>query len=77
MSAVFNITTVPSSVLKKKHLGIGYHQVWEAVAAGIIRFCHINSTENLADVMTKSLNNAAFHYLIKPYLFRVPVHVKG
>ena len=32
MSVVLN-TTVPSSVLKKKHLGVGYHRVREAIAA--------------------------------------------
>ena len=40
ISVVLN-TTVPSSVLKKKHLGIGYHRVREAVVAKALRFAHI------------------------------------
>ena len=54
MSVVLN-TTVPSSVLKKKHLGIGYHRVIKAVAAKVLRFAHIRSEENLADILIKAL----------------------
>ncbi len=75
MSVVLN-TTVPSSVLKKKHLGIGYHRVREAVAAKILRFAHIPSEDNVADVLTKPLGNIAFHRLVRPILFRVPVYVR-
>ena len=73
MSVVLN-TTVPSSVLKKKHLGIGYHRVREAIAAKVLRFAHIRSEENIADVLTKPLMGTLFHDLIKPILFRVPAH---
>ena len=38
-SVVIN-TTIPSSVLKKKHCAIAYHRTREAVAARAIRFCH-------------------------------------
>jgi hypothetical protein len=37
MSVVLN-TTVPSSVLKKKHNAITYHRVREAIAARIMRY---------------------------------------
>jgi hypothetical protein len=40
MSVVLN-TTVPSSVLKKKHDGIAYGHVREAIAARIMRFAYI------------------------------------
>ena len=76
MSVVLN-TTVPSSVLKKKHCAIGYHRVREAIAPNILRFSHIPSTSNLADVLTKPLSNQVFYQLIKPILFRAPIHVKG
>ena len=75
MSVVLN-TTVPSSALKKKHLGIGYHRVREAIAAKILRFAHVRSEDNLADILTKPLANPSFHALVKPILFRVPVHVR-
>ena len=75
MSVVLN-TAVPSSVLKKKHLGIGYHRVKEAIAAKVLRFAHIKSEENLADALTKALANPTFHALIRPVLFRLPAHVR-
>jgi hypothetical protein len=40
MSVVLN-TTVPSSVLKKKHNAITYHRVREAIVARILRFAYI------------------------------------
>jgi hypothetical protein len=42
MSVVLN-TTVPSSVLKKKHYAIAYHRVREAIAARIMRFAYMKS----------------------------------
>ena len=71
MSIVLN-TILPSSVLKKKHCSISYHRVQEAIAAKILRFAHVPSTENIADVATKPLGNAAFHSLLQNYLFRSP-----
>ena len=50
-SVVLN-TTVPSSVLKKKHHACAYHRVREAIAAKILIFKHIPSKENLANVLT-------------------------
>jgi hypothetical protein len=71
MSVVLN-TTVPSSVLKKKHNVIAYHHVREAIAARIMRYVCIKSEENVSDVLTKPLNNETFYYLIMRWLFRVP-----
>ena len=71
MYVVLN-TTVPSSVLKKKHLSCSYHRVREAIAARILTFRHIRSKENYADVMTKPLGFQNFYNLVKPCLFRVP-----
>jgi uncharacterized protein YlzI (FlbEa/FlbD family) len=71
MSVVLN-TTVPLSVLKKKHNAIAYHRVREAIAARIMRFAYIKSEENVSDVLTKRLSNEKYHYLMKRWLFRVP-----
>ena len=70
MSVVLNCT-LPSSQLKKKHNAIAYHRVREAVASGIVRFAHIDSKENIADIMTKSVDKATFYHLTKKCLFRV------
>ena len=75
MSVVLN-TTVPSSVLKKKHLALGYHRVREAIAAKVLEFAHIESTKNIADVCTKPLGVEAFHNLVSPVLFRKPPHLE-
>jgi hypothetical protein len=70
MSAVVN-TTVPSSVLKKKHNAFAYQHIRKAIAARIMRFSYIKSEENVNDVLTKPLSNEKFHYLMKRWLFRV------
>lgn len=70
-SVVLNCS-MPSSVLKKKHNACSYHRVREAIAAGILKFTHIPSESNYADILTKALSSATFHQLVKPLLFRVP-----
>jgi hypothetical protein len=70
-------TTIPLSVLKKKHLACGYHRVREAIAAGILRFAHIPSAENAADILTKpTAKKHIFYPLVKKMLFRVHVNFK-
>ena len=75
-SVVLN-TTFPSSQLKKKHNAVSYHRVRHACAAGILRFAHVSSEENIADLLTKSLGKKAFYYLTKKVLFRAPKMSKG
>ena len=74
MSVVLN-TTIPSSSLKKKHLGCAYHHVREAIAGGFVIYGHIDSKINLADIETKPLGTYPLHFLIDPYLFRYPKHL--
>lgn len=73
--AVFLNTTVPSSQLKKKHNAISYHRVCEAIAAKIVRFAHIPSTMNIADILTKPLPVDTFQRVVTTVLFRDPPHV--
>ena len=63
-------TTLPSSVLKNKQHACTYHCVREAIVAKIIVFKCIICTENVSDVLTKSLENQTFHASVKPNLFR-------
>ena len=76
MSIVLN-TSMPSSVLKKKHCAIGYHRVREAIAAKVLRFAHIKSVLNPADCLTKPLAHQKFHDLVKPIVFRAPKHISN
>ena len=52
-SAVLS-TSLPFSMLKKKHIAIAYHQVIDKVAASIIKVSHITATDNAADILTTS-----------------------
>jgi hypothetical protein len=75
LSMVLN-TSVPSSILKKKHNAINYHCVREAIAAKVMRFAYVKSDENVSDILTKPLGNEKIHYLVKNWLFRVPEIIK-
>jgi len=65
-------TTIPSSVLKKKHQAICYHCIHKCVAAWVLCFAHIDTKINLVDILTKPLSNDIFLNLAKPVLFRLP-----
>jgi hypothetical protein len=65
-------TTLPSSMLKKKHNAIAYHRVREAIAAKIIIFAHIDSKVNVSDILTKPLPTELFHGCLKNYMLRKP-----
>jgi hypothetical protein len=52
MTFVLN-TSVPSSVLKKKHIAIAYHRVRESIAAKVMRFAYVRRKENVSDILTK------------------------
>ena len=51
--SVIKNSTIPQSVLKKRHNALSYHRVCEACVAGIMNFIHIPRSENPADVLTK------------------------
>jgi len=58
--SVVTNSSVPTSVLNKRHNAICYHRVREAQAAGTIRVGWIEGKNNLADLFTKTtLSNEA------------------
>jgi len=68
-NSVITSGTMPSSMLNKRHNALAYHRVRSAIAAKVMYFLYVPSTENIADVLTKFLPFAKFWHLIKPFLF--------
>ena len=54
-NGVVKNTTIPASMLAKKHNAINYHAICEAVAAKILRVGKEDGMTNLADLFTKVL----------------------
>ena len=52
-SSVITSSTIPSSLLKKRHHSLSYHYVRSCVAHEFIKFCFVNSKQNVADACTK------------------------
>ena len=48
-------TSIPESILSKKHSAINYHAVREAAAAGVLEVHKEDTQTNLADLFTKVL----------------------
>ena len=67
--SVVTNATVPTSTLKKKHNSIAYHRVREAVAAGVLQIAKVHTSENLADLLTKSLAGPQLKQLIQKILW--------
>ena len=49
MSVILN-TTIPSSMLKKKHNAVAYQKAREIIAFKTMQFCHIPSTAKVATI---------------------------
>ena len=69
--SVIQSTSVPSSVLKKKHNAIAWHRLREAVASGVVEIIHVRSEDNLSDCLTKGLGPIVYERLVKPSFTRV------
>jgi len=68
-NSVVTNASIPSSTLKKKHVAICYHRVREAVASGILRVAWIETSQNLADMFTKSLAGNKLHALCQKIFY--------
>ena len=49
-------SSLPDGTLKKKHVAISYHTVREQVAAKAVELYKVDTSENIADLLTKSLS---------------------
>ena len=61
--------TIPHSPLKKRHHALSYHFVREAIASKVVRFTHIDSKSNPADIVSKHWKYAAVWPMLQAILF--------
>ena len=73
-SVILN-TSVPSSMLNKKHLSCSYHRIREAVAGRMLTFHHISSENNISDIMTKPLGRMKHQTLMNRLIGRKPFEI--
>ena len=55
----------PKHHAKTKHINIQYHFIREHITNDTIQLSHINTKEQLADVLTKALSGPTFKYLVR------------
>jgi hypothetical protein len=66
---IIQSSTIPASVLTKRHNALAYHRVREAQVARVMYFIHIPGKQNPSDIFTKFLPRATFWPLVEPLLF--------
>jgi hypothetical protein len=71
MSVLISMTQ-PDSQLKKKHLCLAYHILWENVACNIVQPFYIPSRQNYADFLTKGLVALVHNYHTNGLLYNIP-----
>lgn len=57
---VIQNSTLPDSILKKKHVAISYHKTRECTAAGIVHPLKTKGDWNFSDIMTKATTEKVF-----------------
>jgi hypothetical protein len=67
--SVITQSSIPHSMLNKRHNALSYHRVREAVAAGVLHFLKVASAENPSDILTKFMDYSASKRFIEPLLF--------
>jgi hypothetical protein len=67
--SVVTNASVPTSKLSKKHNSIAYHRCREAAAAQMVRFAKVDTTENISDMLTKSLAAPVRDHLMERFMY--------
>jgi hypothetical protein len=67
--SVITSSTIPHSLLSKRHNALSYHRVREAIARKIFYFCKIDGTQNPADCLTKAAGHQVFWPMVRMMLF--------
>ena len=67
--AVFKNTTIPESILKKKHNSICYHRCREAVAASVMKVAKEGTLTNITDLFTKPLMQSVREGLLDHFTY--------
>ena len=57
-----------------RHIAIRYHFVRDCVSNNSISVVRVDTSENLADLLTKSVDISTFEYLIDRYMGLIPYH---
>ena len=66
---VIQISTIKSSLLKKKHVAISYHKTREAAASSTMHPMKTDGTINYADVLTNSQDLKTFQIITGSYFY--------
>ena len=67
--SVITSSTIPHSMLGKRHNALSYHRVRSVVAHGILKFCFVETSQNVSDFLTKGLGHKKFWPFVRPLLF--------
>ena len=63
--SVVKNTSIPTSVLAKKHNAVNYHIICKSAAAGTLRVAKIPTKENKSDALTKIQPHSQRNYLLR------------
>ncbi|KAG7358361.1 hypothetical protein IV203_014949 [Nitzschia inconspicua] len=67
--AVVNSSIDPNAKQHKRHTALSFHRVREAIASGMVKFCHVPGNINPADVLSKHWGHSDVWRQLQALLF--------
>ena len=67
--SVVTSSTIPHSTMSKRWVALSYHRVRCCIAHGLIRFCHVDTKNNVSDILTKALGFVSMWPFVQTLLF--------